>query len=102
MKKYQNPIENFKPPIDIYERSDGICINVELPGISEEDIDVRCDGRQVIVMGHKENSRQCERYHRIERATGFFYRLIDLPDTYMSENLEKKYLNGILEIFIAK
>ena len=75
---FQIEIESFKPSVDMYETKSGMHIDIELPGISQEHVEVSTDNQNLVVKGNKKQTKLGDRYHRLERSFGFFYRNIKL------------------------
>jgi|SRR5437899_8443145 len=94
----------FVPPVDIYEDEHNITLKLEVPGISENDIDVRVQDHTLVVRGERklENEENKENFHRIERVYGSFQRSFMLPQTVDTNNVNAEYNNGVLTIRLAK
>ena len=95
---------NFIPPVDIYEDEKHVTLKLEIPGISEKDLDVRIENNVLTVKGERkfEQEEKEENFHRIERRYGQFIRSFTLPNTIDSESIQADYTNGVLKIQLAK
>jgi HSP20 family protein len=93
------------PKIDISSTDKEYRIEVEVPGIQEEDIrlDVTRDG-QLCICGEKrqENDRQEKDFHRTERSYGSFSRTLSLPDDVDQDNIQANFDSGVLTITIPR
>ena len=71
----------WEPPIDIYERSDGLLIEIALPGVAIEDVRLEfVDG--VLVLRAQRRLLQCQggaQIRRLEIPYGLFERRLALP-----------------------
>ncbi len=96
--------ESFVPRLDISENDDQFEINVELPGMDKDDIDVSLNNNQLTVSGQRkwENEDKDKTYHRIETSYGEFSRTFTLPDNVDEESINAEYDNGVLNITINK
>lgn len=95
---------NFVPPVDIYEDENSISLRLEVPGMKQEDVDIRLENNTLTVRGERkfEKEEKEENFHRIERRYGSFARSFTLPNTVDSENVKADYKDGILWISLGK
>lgn len=91
----------FTPNVDISSTDKEYTIEVEVPGLSKEDIRINLsrDG-QLCICGEKrlENDNQEKDFHRIECSYGAFSRTLSLPEDVDPENIQADCSNGILTI----
>jgi HSP20 family protein len=94
----------FVPPVDIYEDGHKIVLKLEVPGLKQEDLDVRIENSTLTVRGERrfEQEEKEENFHRIERRYGTFYRAFTLPTTVDSENVKASYESGVLRLELNK
>jgi HSP20 family protein len=94
----------FAPDLDIHETDQGLEIAVELPGLSEDDIDLRIEGDQLILSGEKRDERQQAQgnRHTAERVWGRFQRSLRLPFTPDQDQVQAHFDRGVLHIAIAR
>jgi HSP20 family protein len=96
--------ENWKPPVDVLEKDSNIIIRAEIPGIDDKDIELKLDGRTLVLKGEKKAETEgngCT-YHRIESFYGSFSRSFDLPASVDAEKISAAYNNGIIAITIPQ
>src|ERR671934_1858993 len=69
------------PPVDMYATKDDVVLTLELPGVSEKDVNVSITGDLLTVKGERrfENQGKEEETLPVERAEGEIERLIQLP-----------------------
>lgn len=92
----------WMPPVDIFDDRDQVSIQMEIPGVNREDIDIEFSGDALIVKGERlptYGEGQAE-YHRIERKHGPFKRVIDLTIPVETEKIEASYDYGVLTIVL--
>ena len=94
----------FVPPVDIYEDEHGVTLKMEVPGVSQENLNINLENSTLTVSGERkfEKNEKEENFHRIERRYGSFTRSFTLPNTVDSEKVQANYDNGILSIQLAK
>jgi len=81
-------------------------ITAELPGVHEDDIEIRLDNDLLTIRGEKKYSRterdEQENYHLVERAYGTFQRSLRLPTPVDPERVSASCENGVLQINLPK
>jgi HSP20 family protein len=100
----EQSVADWIPAVDIIEEKDRFVLRADLPGVSANDIDISMDKGLLTIAGERrqEKSEQAEGLHRVERATGRFYRRFSLPETVDADGIAAKSVNGILEVAIPK
>ena len=94
----------YYPALDVYECTDELCVEVEIPGVNQEDVNVEMIGRTLMITGMKKDPQVNKgvRYIRMERGFGKFTRELDIPERFNLEKVEAKFLDGVLKIRIAR
>jgi len=94
------------PAVNIREGTREVSLDLELPGIKPESVDISVDAGTLTVSGEKrEQRREGEedgRYHLVERSYGSFTRSFTLPPGVDEEQILANFDNGILTITIPK
>jgi HSP20 family protein len=100
----QTTAAGFVPPVDIYEDDHKLVLKLEIPGISQEDIDVLLENNTLSVRGQRsfENEGKEKNFHRVERRYGSFYRGFTVPNTIDPESIKADYDAGVLQIELQK
>ena len=95
---------SFVPAVDIYEDAQHVALKLEVPGVKQEDLDIRVENQTLTVRGERkfEAEEKEENFHRIERRFGSFVRSFTLPQTVDPETVKAAYENGVLNVTIAK
>ena len=94
----------WNPAADIYETKDEMVAVLELPGVSQKEIDISLVGDTLIVRGERHRQDQVgeENYYRVERIYGPFSRTLLLPSVVDADRIKAVYKNGLLEIRLPK
>jgi HSP20 family protein len=94
----------YYPALDVYECTDELCVEVEIPGVNQEDVNVEVIGRTLMITGMKKDPlvNKGVRYIRMERGFGKFTRELDIPERFNLEKVEAKFVDGVLKIRIAR
>ena len=94
------------PPLNVAETEKAWCLSLELPGMSEKDIQVQLMGRTLVISGERkwEEEKQGKEYRSVESQYGSFQRSFELPDNALvdANALTATCKKGILEIVIPK
>lgn len=92
------------PPVNIYEDKDALIVECEMPGISEESLELTIAGDVLTIKGERPALTPTEEttVHIQERGYGAFNRAVTLPTNIDSEKVEAKYDNGILLVRLSK
>ena len=95
----------FSPTVNIASTQDAYHLEVELPGLSENDLRITVSGAgELCICGEKrlENENQEKNYHRIERSYGQFTRTLTLPEDADFDQIEARVMQGILSITVPR
>jgi HSP20 family protein len=92
------------PALDVTESTDAYHIDVEVPGIDPENINVTVDQGMLTVSGERrsEEEKSDRSYHRVERRYGSFRRSISLPRDVDAGHIQASYDNGVLRLQVPK
>lgn len=94
--------EAFTPLADIEETDDAYIIEVELPGIKRDDIDVEVQGRRVVVSGERKERERSGILRSKARVTGRFHYEAVLPGDIDADKVEARYEDGVLTVRLPK
>lgn len=99
-----NAVGMFGPSTDITETDDHVEVSVELPGMTENDIDISLSGNAMTIRGEKKNEREQEHkgIYMSERSYGSFYRTMPLPAGVDTEKADATFKNGVLTVSLPK
>lgn len=100
----ENGISTFRPSVSTREGEFAYHVEVDLPGIKKEDIQIDVKDNQLIVSGERtfKEERQEKDYYKVESSYGKFQRSFTLPDNVDVENIEASSENGVLEVTLPK
>ncbi|MBT4042879.1 MAG: Hsp20/alpha crystallin family protein [Rhodospirillaceae bacterium] len=94
----------FSPASDAAATDNAYIVEVELPGVKEEDITIEQHGNMLLLKGHKNASREEEgkNYYFSERTYGAFSRTFRLPADAEDASIEASVKDGVLTLHIPK
>lgn len=90
------------PAADITETDDAYVIEVELPGVRREDVNVELDGNEVVVTGEIKQREREGLLRRRTRRVGEFELRVGLPDFDRDGEIEASLAHGVLTIYVPK
>lgn len=97
-------VVDFNPSVNTREGKEAYHVEIDLPGIKKEDVDVSVDGNVLTISGSRELKDEVkeEDYYKIESSYGSFSRSFTLPQKVDVENIRAASDDGVLEIIIPK
>jgi len=100
----QNSISTFTPNVNTREDEKGYYIEIDLPGVKKENINIDLNDKVLTISGERKFKEEVkkENYYKIETAFGKFERSFSIPEDADIDNIEATNENGVLEIFIPK
>lgn len=96
---------NWTPAVDVYETAQAICIRIEVPGVSANQIKIALNSDKVRIYGEKKKraARQRITSHLCsERNYGRFNRVVPLRWTISIKDTKAELKNGVLVIHLPK
>jgi len=100
----ETQLQQWRPTMDIKSTDKELLLNVELPGVKKEDINIELANNILTISGKKEEEKkeENERYHRLERFYGNFTRSVVVPEGVSENDIQAKYDNGVLKVCVPK
>jgi HSP20 family protein len=92
-------------PVNVHETKDAYHLEVSAPGLNKEDFAVNLDnGILTISYEKKEEAKSADDWKTLRREFNFrsFKRNFTLNDDVNAENIQAKYENGILKVYLPK
>lgn len=74
--------------VDIHERPDELRVIADLPGVAKDDIQLKCDGRVLVISAANDRRQYDER--------------VELPALVDENSASAKYNNGVLEVVLER
>ncbi|MDZ7612161.1 MAG: Hsp20/alpha crystallin family protein [Candidatus Moranbacteria bacterium] len=95
---------DFAPSANVYQDKDNVIVEMDVPGVDPEKVDVSVENDVLTVSGSREDKREVKRedYYRKETRSGSFARSVILPMQVKSAKAEAEFNNGVLKITLPK
>jgi HSP20 family protein len=92
----------WTPAADVFETDDAYLVEIDVPGVRHEDIDVEMHGNELVVTGEiKQRERKGLLRRRTRKAGEFEYR-VTLPGDLHEDGIDATIADGVLTIRIPK
>ena len=99
-----NVLRRWMPAMDLVESADHFVLRADLPGMTEEDVNLEFEDGTLTVSGERKSEHEEENggFHRVERSFGAFSRSLTLPQGVDADAVTASFDRGVLEIRIPK
>jgi len=94
----------WAPRVDIKEEANRFVIQADIPGVEPKDIEIHMEKGILSIKGERkqETKQENDKFTRVERSHGLFYRRFALPDSANPDAISASGKHGVLEIVIPK
>lgn len=99
-----NNLQYSNVPVNIHETKDGFHVELNAPGLKKEDFKIQIENGLLTISCEKKEETKTEDYKTIRREFKYsdFKRSFTLSDKIDSENIQGKYEDGILKVYLPK
>jgi HSP20 family protein len=97
-------LRRWIPAMDLVETDDDFVLRADLPGLSEEDVNIELEDNVLTISGERkaEHEERKEGYYRVERSSGSFSRSLTLPEGVDPDGVKASFDRGVLEVRVPK
>lgn len=90
-------------PVDVYETAENLVVEMAVPGVSAEQLDISLEGRQLAIRGSMpEADGDSRRYWLQSVPRGDFSRTLMLPTSVDGDRIEARVVQGMLHLTLPK
>jgi HSP20 family protein len=105
-REQMEPVRNertYVPVTDIYEKDDAILVRCDMPGVTQEQVDIHLDNDELEITG-TQTAERLEGYELLagEYDTGVFRRKFSIPQLIDRDKIRARLHNGVLDIELPK
>ncbi len=101
--QHASGIAGWHPPADVSETEDSLHLYIEVPGVDENEVDIRVEGDILTIRGERQRPNPSSgTFLQTEILMGPFHRVFKLPAVVDTSNIQARYERGILEIILPK
>ena len=100
----ESNLASFVPAVNTREGEDAYYIEIDLPGIKKEDIEITTEDNTLTISGERKYKDEVkeEDYYKVESRYGKFSRSFTLPEKVDVANIHAESKDGVLEVVIPK
>jgi HSP20 family protein len=97
-------LSSFVPVVNTREGEFAYHVELDLPGIKKEDIEITTEDNVLTISGERKLKDEVKEddYYKIESVYGKFSRSFTLPEQIDVENIHAESSDGVLEVIIPK
>ena len=95
-------LQGWAPLADVEETEDAYSVEIELPGVRREDIDIQLNDRQLTVSGEVEEKERAGILRRRTRRVGRFQYSVTLPADVDADDVNARLNDGVLTVRVSK
>src|SRR5258708_1208183 len=92
----------FTPRVDILETDKELILLADLPGVRNEDVELRFENGQVVLSGHVKPRLGDKQFALQEYEEGDFYRAFAIHESIDATKIEASCKQGILTVHLPK
>lgn len=92
------------PKIDVMQKGGDIVVKAELPGVTDEDIEIDVAEDSITISGEKKEEKEIKKedYYHKESFLGSFSRTVMLPAQVKADKAVAEFKNGVLVVTLPK
>jgi HSP20 family protein len=95
-------LDQWSPLADVEETDDAYTVEIDLPGVAREDVDIQLDDRRLTVSGDIEEKERKGILHRRTRRVGRFHYSVTLPGDVDADDVSAQLHDGVLTVRVPK
>lgn len=101
---FSHSLGDYRAKLDVSGSDKEYEVSIDLPGLSEDDVQIELKGNALHIKGKKEENKESgdKQYYCIERSIGAFQRTLSLPDDADHNDISAHMKNGVLVIKIPR
>jgi HSP20 family protein len=101
---YVHPPAGVFPLTNATEDKENYYVRAELPGLKAADLDIHVTGNSLSIAGERKipEEKKNAKYHRRERESGTFSRMITLPGQINTAKVQATCVDGVLTVTLPK
>lgn len=94
--------EGWSPLADVCETQDAYTVDIDVPGVKQQDLDVKLSGNELTVTGELKETEHDALFRTRTRRTGQFGYRMRLPRYVNTDKITANLADGVLKVHIPK
>ena len=99
---FTGALRSWAPLADVEETEDAYSVEIELPGVKRDDIDIQLSDRELTVSGEVKEKERTGILRRRTRRVGHFQYSVTLPADVDADDVSARLDDGVLTVRVAK
>jgi HSP20 family protein len=95
-------VEYFTPLVDLHQDADGYTLEVEMPGVNKQGVEITVEDGKLILGGHRPAAGDFGRSVHRERKVGEYRRVFDLDPSIDATKISARVEQGLLTVHLPK
>jgi HSP20 family molecular chaperone IbpA len=92
----------YQPLFDILENENELTLYGDLPGVGQDDFDIRYENEQLMILGRVASRNEGLEVMRQEYGVGDFQRVFAIGEAINAEAINAEVHNGVLVVHLPK
>ena len=91
--------------VDWKETPESHIFTADMPGLKKEEVKIELQDKSTLRISgerHREEVKESDQWHRVERSSGRFMRQFRLPENVNVDSISAKLENGVLSVNVPK
>ena len=94
--------EYISPEVNIFETKDGYVLQVEMPGVNKEGLELTVEGNEITILGHREAAPMTGETLFRESQFADFRRVFELDPAIDTAKVSARMEQGVLTLTLPK
>jgi HSP20 family protein len=95
-------VEYFTPLVNLHQDANGYSLEVEMPGVSKEGVEITVEDGKLIIGGHRSPGKDFGQAVYRERMSGEYRRVFDLDPSIDGSRISASMEQGLLTVYLPK
>ena len=95
-------VEYFAPPVDLHQDADGYTLEVEMPGVNRQGVEITVEDGKLVLGGHRSAPSEFGRAVYRERKSGDYRRVFDLDPSIDATKISARMEQGLLKVHLPR
>jgi HSP20 family protein len=95
-------VEYFTPRVNLHQDADGYTLEVEMPGVNKQGVEITVEDGKLILGGHGLAAGEFGRAVHRERKAGEYRRVFDLDPSIDATKISARIEQGLLTVHLPK
>jgi HSP20 family protein len=95
-------VEYFTPRVDLHQDADGYTLEVEMPGVNKQGVEITVEDGKLVLGGHRPLAGEFGRSVHRERKAGEYRRVFDLDPSIDATKISARVEQGLLTVHLPK